>query len=85
MNSFEVNGRVRVVSFALAFGVFSLLDILVLLRVSVWLDLQASRHYLASYAKCAQSRSNRNTSLAGGSGACVSIQRTGSAPAFSKL
>jgi hypothetical protein len=39
MNSFEVNGRVRVVSFTLAFCVFSLLDILILLRVFAALEL----------------------------------------------
>ncbi len=39
----------------------------------------------ANNQKLAQSRSKRNTSFAGGSGACVSIHRTGSSPAFSKL
>ena len=41
--------------------------------------IAANRQYFA------QSRSKRNTSFAGGSGACVSIHRTGSEPAFSKL
>jgi len=38
-----------------------------------------------SCAKCAQSRSNRKISFAGGRGAWVSIHRTDSFPAFSKL
>src|ERR1700730_14206491 len=50
---------------------------------------EASVHLRASVeycqAKCFQSRSNRNTSFDGGSGACVSIQRTGSQPKFAKL
>src|SRR5581483_11639529 len=41
--------------------------------------------YAETAAYCAQSRSKRNTSLAGGKGACVSIQRTGSAPRLAKL